>query len=77
MSDKRKCLIVPIIIAGGTGTRLWPLSRRSFPKQFVNLTGTGKLSLLQETIKRIESFDNITAPIIVCNEEHRKTIIFL
>ena len=63
--------LVPIILCGGSGTRLWPLSRNSYPKQFVNLVENSKISLLQETIKRIEKFNNITEPIIVCNEEHR------
>ncbi len=58
-------------MCGGSGTRLWPLSRYFFPKQFNNLSGNNNLSLLQETIKRIEPLKNITAPIIVCNHEHR------
>ena len=63
--------IVPIILAGGTGTRLWPLSRRSFPKQFLNLLNEDNYTLLQKTYKRIERLDNLSKPIIVCNEEHR------
>ena len=63
--------LVPIILSGGSGTRLWPLSRKSCPKQFVNLVDNTNLSLLQDTIKRIEKFNNVTEPIIVCNEEHR------
>ena len=46
--------IVPIILAGGSGSRLWPLSRKSFPKQFINLLDN-KHSMLQETYKRIEN----------------------
>ena len=63
--------IIPIILAGGTGTRLWPLSRKSFPKQFLNLLDDGKYTMLQKTYKRIENLENITAPIVICNEEHR------
>ena len=58
-------------MCGGSGTRLWPLSRYYFPKQFNKLNGKSNLSLLQETIKRIEPLKNTTAPIIVCNHEHR------
>ena len=62
--------IVPIILAGGTGTRLWPMSRKSFPKQFLNLLDC-EYTMLQATYKRIENIDNISRPIIICNEEHR------
>ncbi len=62
--------IIPIILAGGTGSRLWPLSRKSFPKQFLNLLDDG-YTMLQKTYKRIESLDNISRPIVICNEEHR------
>ena len=63
--------LVPIILSGGSGTRLWPVSRNCHPKQFKALNGNSKLSLLQETIKRISNLKNISAPIIVCNEQHR------
>ena len=63
--------IIPIILCGGSGTRLWPLSRQSFPKQFLSLTSDDKDSLLQKTIKRISNLKTITRPILVCNEEHR------
>jgi len=62
--------IIPIILAGGTGSRLWPLSRRSFPKQFLNLLDD-EYTMLQKTYKRIENLDDISRPIIICNEEHR------
>jgi mannose-1-phosphate guanylyltransferase len=61
--------IVPIILSGGKGTRLWPLSRSMRPKQFINLIG-GE-SLFQTTINRVKCIDGITDPIVVCNEEHR------
>ena len=62
--------IIPIILAGGTGTRLWPLSRKSFPKQFLNLLDD-KYTMLQKTYKRIEKLNDIGRPIVICNEEHR------
>ena len=61
-------MLVPVIMAGGFGTRLWPLSRRMLPKQFLGLTG-GR-SMLQETVQRLEA-DRADTPIVVCNEEHR------
>ena len=62
--------IIPIILAGGTGTRLWPLSRKSFPKQFLNLLDDEN-TLLQSTYQRIENLDDIGRPVVICNEEHR------
>ena len=67
--EKKK--IIPIILCGGSGTRLWPLSRASFPKQYISLTSKNDLSLLQETILRISDLENIENPIFVCNQEHR------
>ena len=66
-----KSFIVPLILCGGTGSRLWPLSRESFPKQFISINKEDKFSLLQKTIKRILTLKNIKKPILVCNEEHR------
>ena len=71
MSSKKVNKIVPIILAGGTGSRLWPLSRKSFPKQFLNLLPDDDHTMLQNTFKRIENLDGISKPIIICNEEHR------
>ncbi len=62
--------IIPIILSGGSGTRLWPLSRRTFPKQYLNLS-EDSFTLLQKTQKRIDEIKNIKSPIIICNEEHR------
>ncbi|WP_084457146.1 mannose-1-phosphate guanylyltransferase/mannose-6-phosphate isomerase [Desulfogranum mediterraneum] len=61
--------IQPIILAGGTGSRLWPLSRELYPKQVISLTG--ELSLLQTTIKRVAELEHARAPIVVVGEEHR------
>ena len=63
--------IIPLILCGGRGTRLWPLSRESYPKQFIALHGNSDKSLLQQTQERISDIDCIEEPIIVCNEEHR------
>jgi mannose-1-phosphate guanylyltransferase/mannose-6-phosphate isomerase len=59
----------PVILAGGSGTRLWPLSREYYPKQFLSLMG--QRSLLQETVCRLDGIDSMSPPIVVCNEEHR------
>lgn len=64
--------IQPVILCGGAGTRLWPLSRSGFPKQFLSLVGND--SLFQQAIKRLLNEDltqSSCMPIIVCNEEHR------
>lgn len=61
--------IQPVILAGGTGSRLWPLSRELYPKQILSLTG--ELSLLQTTLKRISKIPDSLPPIIVVGEEHR------
>lgn len=61
--------IQPVILSGGSGTRLWPLSRELYPKQLLCLTG--KQTLLQQTITRLEGLEQAAAPIVVCNEEHR------
>ena len=66
---KRK--IVPVILCGGTGTRLWPLSRASFPKQYLEINSYKSISFLQETVIRINEYENVDDPIVVCNEEHR------
>lgn len=61
--------IQPVILAGGTGSRLWPLSRELYPKQVINLTGD--LSLLQTTLERVNELPDTLPPIIVVGEEHR------
>jgi len=61
--------IVPVILSGGSGTRLWPLSRKQYPKQYLPLAGDN--TMLQETILRLNGLDNLADPIIVCNADHR------
>jgi mannose-1-phosphate guanylyltransferase/mannose-6-phosphate isomerase len=62
--------IVPVVLSGGSGTRLWPLSRKHQPKQFLRLVS--EHSLFQETVIRTHAIgDRIGAPIVVCNEQHR------
>ena len=63
--------IIPLILCGGTGKRLWPLSRQSFPKQFLNILSEKEYSLFQETYLRISDINAIQKPILLCNEEHR------
>ncbi len=66
--------LLPVILAGGGGTRLWPLSREQYPKQFLTLTGEN--SLLQDTLLRAEKFNVVdTPPLIICNEEHRFLVV--
>ncbi|WP_181951044.1 mannose-1-phosphate guanylyltransferase/mannose-6-phosphate isomerase [Chromobacterium haemolyticum] len=61
--------MIPVILAGGYGTRLWPLSRASFPKQFLSLTSSQ--TMLQATHSRLSDISQCMKPIVVCNEEHR------
>lgn len=61
--------IQPIILAGGTGSRLWPLSRELYPKQLLQLTGD--TSLLQTTLLRVKALPGVLPPIVVVGEEHR------
>ena len=62
--------IIPVILCGGVGSRLWPLSRESFPKQFLSFTSSEQ-SLLQSTVLRTRKIKNIDDPILICNESHR------
>ncbi|WP_272513508.1 mannose-1-phosphate guanylyltransferase/mannose-6-phosphate isomerase [Providencia sp. PROV215] len=61
-------MIVPVILAGGSGSRLWPLSRTQYPKQFIPLVN--KDSMLQNTLHRINELSN-SSPIVICNNDHR------
>jgi len=60
-------MIVPVILSGGSGTRLWPLSRKLYPKQFINLVN--ETTLFQDTILRLP--EDVAEPLIICIEEHR------
>nr|MBA3732170.1 NTP transferase domain-containing protein [Gammaproteobacteria bacterium] len=69
MSQSAPHLAVPVILSGGSGTRLWPMSRQLYPKQFIPLTGD--LSLFQATLRRLEGLENVAFTLVVCNNEHR------
>ena len=62
-------MLIPVILSGGAGTRLWPLSRELYPKQFLPLTG--ERTMIQETALRAAGLPSAAAPIVVCNEAHR------
>lgn len=62
-------MIIPVILAGGSGTRLWPLSRELYPKQLLSLVD--EKTMLQNTILRLMRFPRVHIPMVVCNEEHR------
>lgn len=61
-------MLLPVIMAGGTGSRLWPMSRELHPKQFLRLYG--QRSMLQETVLRLDDVD-AREPVVICNQEHR------
>ena len=62
-------MIVPVILSGGSGTRLWPLSRELFPKQFLPLVE--EETMLQSTVTRLAGLPELASPLVVCNETHR------
>jgi len=62
-------MLIPVILSGGSGTRLWPLSRELYPKQLLPLVGDH--TMLQETAKRVEGIPDVGPPVVVCNESHR------
>ena len=63
--------IIPVILSGGSGSRLWPLSRASYPKQYLALSNDSSKSMLQLTLERLRGLKNIDDPIVICNEMHR------
>jgi len=65
-------MIIPVILSGGSGTRLWPLSRAMRPKQLLSMVSDH--TMIQDTVTRLAGITDIADPIIVCNEEHRFTI---
>ncbi len=62
-------MIIPVILAGGSGTRLWPMSRELYPKQLIDIYN--EKTMLQNTVLRLEGIDKLSQPIVVCNEAHR------
>ena len=62
-------MLIPLILSGGSGTRLWPVSRKNLPKQFLALAGKG--TLFQQTIARTQQLPKVAAPIVVANDGHR------
>ncbi|PLX50507.1 MAG: mannose-1-phosphate guanylyltransferase/mannose-6-phosphate isomerase [Desulfobulbaceae bacterium] len=64
-----KKILIPVILCGGSGTRLWPLSRELYPKQLLALAG--ERSMLQETMLRLAALEDQGRPIVICNEAHR------
>lgn len=65
-------MIIPVILSGGSGTRLWPLSRAMRPKQLLSMVSNH--TMIQDTVTRLTGITDLADPIIVCNEEHRFTI---
>ena len=68
---KNKFKLQPVILSGGSGTRLWPLSRESFPKQYIKLSTSSEFSFLQKTQQRLQALGDLEKTIIICNEKQR------
>lgn len=68
-SYKEIVLIKPVLLSGGKGSRLWPLSRELYPKQYLKVNGAQ--SLLQQTLTRLDDLGDMLPPVIICNSEHR------
>src|SRR5881398_341069 len=62
-------VFTPVVLSGGSGTRLWPLSRELYPKQLLPLVSKG--TMLQETLARLAGIEELGRPVVVCNESHR------
>ncbi|SEM34545.1 mannose-1-phosphate guanylyltransferase / mannose-6-phosphate isomerase [Luteibacter sp. UNCMF331Sha3.1] len=62
-------MLIPLILSGGSGTRLWPISRRNLPKQFLSITGTE--TLFQQTVRRAQSLPDTASPVVVASDDHR------
>ncbi|MBS3808840.1 MAG: mannose-1-phosphate guanylyltransferase/mannose-6-phosphate isomerase [Desulfobacterales bacterium] len=65
-------MIIPVILAGGSGTRLWPMSRELYPKQLLKLTGNH--TMFQQTLLRVCGMDNVSEPLVICSKKHRHSI---
>ena len=63
--------VIPVILSGGEGTRLWPLSRSTYPKQYLAIDDKDEFTLIQNTYLRLKNINNLLPPLIVCNEEQR------
>lgn len=63
-------MLIPVVLAGGVGSRLWPVSRSLLPKQFIEFPG-GEGSLFQQTLRRIDGLAELSDPVVVCNSDHR------
>ncbi|MFM7784759.1 MAG: mannose-1-phosphate guanylyltransferase/mannose-6-phosphate isomerase, partial [Gammaproteobacteria bacterium] len=68
--DKGLPMLIPVLLSGGSGTRLWPVSRELYPKQFLPLVDR-QHTLLQQTLERLTGMPGLGEPVVVCNEEHR------
>ncbi|MGO4129564.1 sugar phosphate nucleotidyltransferase, partial [Inquilinus sp. YAF38] len=62
-------LVVPVVLSGGSGTRLWPLSRAGYPKQFLPLVSDS--TMIQETVSRVGEADGFAPPVFICADDHR------
>ncbi|MEL7448880.1 MAG: mannose-1-phosphate guanylyltransferase/mannose-6-phosphate isomerase [Pseudomonadota bacterium] len=62
-------MIIPVVLSGGSGSRLWPLSRKLYPKQLLPLMGEN--TMVQDTVMRLDGLDDLAGPMVVCNEAHR------
>ena len=63
-------MLIPVLLSGGSGTRLWPVSRELYPKQFLPLADSQR-TLLQQTLERLNGMPGLGEPVVVCNQEHR------
>ena len=67
-------MILPVVIAGGVGSRLWPMSRTTLPKQFIHFPQF-KESLFQKTVKRVEGIPNVSPPLVICSKAHHSLVV--
>ena len=67
-------MILPVVIAGGVGSRLWPMSRNTLPKQFIRFPQFEE-SLFQKTVKRVEGIPNVSPPVVICGRAHHSLVV--